>query len=39
MPHATDAAGHAALFLRKARQHESIRAAAWPTHFFNHFEE
>ena len=39
MPHATDAAGHVALFLREARQHESIRAAAWPTHFFNNFEE
>lgn len=39
MTHATDAAGHAALFLRRARQHEAIRAAAWPAHFSDHWED
>lgn len=38
MPHATDAAGHIALFLRDARQHEAIRAAAWPAHFKDEFD-
>lgn len=33
MPHATDAAGHIARFLRRARQHEELRVAAWPLHF------
>lgn len=38
MPHATDAAGHAALFLRRARQNEAIRVAAWPSHFKDEFD-
>ena len=33
MPHATDAARHAALFMRSARQHRAIRQAAWPRLF------
>lgn len=33
MPHATDAARHGALFLRRARRFEEIRSAAWPLHF------
>lgn len=38
MEHATDAAGHVALFLRRARQHEEIRSSAWPGHFFDNWE-
>lgn len=38
MPHATDAAGHVALFMRRARRHEEIRSAAWPLHFFDNWE-
>lgn len=38
MPHATDAGGHVALFLREARMHESVRAQAWPVHFSDHWE-
>jgi hypothetical protein len=33
MPHATDAARHAAVFARAARQKESLRIAAWPRLF------
>lgn len=33
MPHATDAARHGALFLRRARQDADLRAEAWP-HLF-----
>lgn len=33
MPHATDAARHAATFLRRARQDPELRAAAWPRLF------
>lgn len=33
MPHATDAARHGALFLRRARQDPELRAEAWP-HLF-----
>lgn len=33
MPHATDAARHAATFFRKCRTDESLRAAAFPRHF------
>lgn len=39
MPHATDAARHAVTFLREARQHESVRALAWPVHFADGFED
>ena len=38
MPHATDAARHAALFLRRARQSEELRAEAWP-HLFTSQED
>jgi hypothetical protein len=33
MPHATDAARHAAVFARAARQKQAVRAAAWPRLF------
>lgn len=33
MPHASDAARHAAVFARRARQKQEIRAAAWPRLF------
>lgn len=33
MPHATDAARHAAIFARGARQHAELRSAAWPSLF------
>lgn len=33
MPHATDAARHAATFLRKCRTDEDLRSAAFPRHF------
>jgi hypothetical protein len=39
MPHATEAAGHVALFLRRARRFEEIRTSAWPTHFVDHWED
>lgn len=39
MTHATDAAGHVALFLRRARRFEEIRSAAWPLHFADHWED
>lgn len=39
MPHATDAARHLATFLRRCRQHESLRAQAWPSHFSDGFDE
>jgi hypothetical protein len=38
MPHATDAARHAMTFLRRARQSEEVRAAAWPLHFKDEFD-
>lgn len=38
MPHATDAARHAALFLRRARQSPELRAEAWP-HLFTAQED
>jgi len=38
MPHAVDAAGHVALFLRRARRFEEIRSSAWPLHFVDHWE-
>ncbi|MGE5612714.1 MAG: hypothetical protein ACM3UO_00365 [Bacillota bacterium] len=37
MPHACDAARHALTFLRDARQHEQIRAFAWPHKFTDGF--
>lgn len=39
MPHATDAARHVMTFLRRARKDESIRAAAWPAHFKDGFDD
>lgn len=39
MPHATDAARHVMTFLRRARKDESVRAAAWPTHFRDGFDD
>lgn len=33
MPHATDAARHAALFLRRCRSDETLRVQAFPRHF------
>jgi hypothetical protein len=37
-PHINDAARHALVFLRDARQKEAIRAAAWPNHFSDDFD-
>lgn len=39
MPHACDAARHALTFLRDARQHEELRAHAWPHKFADFFDE
>jgi hypothetical protein len=39
MEHATDAARHVLTFLRRARQREDIRAAAWPQHFKDGFDD
>ena len=39
MPHATDAARHVLTFLRRARQNETIRAGAWPSHFKDGFDD
>jgi hypothetical protein len=39
MGHATDAARHAATFLRDARKQEATRAAAFPRHFTDEFDD
>lgn len=39
LPHATDAARHAATFFRKCRTDEDLRVAAFPRHFSNDWED
>lgn len=39
MVHATDAARHAALFFRRCRASEELRAAAWPRHFTTDWDD